>query len=65
MVGVINDEHETLPTLIPLDDLVARAVSPDMLEDEPEAARLLREFLRRIERSRESVMKALGQFKAG
>jgi hypothetical protein len=41
MVGVINDEHETLPTLIPLDDLVARAVSPDMLEDEPEAERLL------------------------
>lgn len=63
MVGVINDDHEIPTELFTLDDLIARAVSPDMLDDEPEAARLLSEFLGRIEKSRAIVAMALDNLK--
>jgi hypothetical protein len=44
---------------IALDDLVAGAVSPDMLEDEPKAAELLLRFRQRLLSSLDHVNTAL------
>ena len=40
---------------IPLDQLIANAVSPEMLEDEPDAAQQLSEFRTRLLKSLELV----------
>lgn len=62
LLAVINnsglqpvDQMET----IPLDQLVADAVSPEMLEDEPEAAHMLAVFRVRLLKSLEHVEKAI------
>ena len=44
---------------IPLDQLVANAVSPEMLEDEPDAAQQLSEFHSRLLKSLEHVEQAI------
>ena len=44
---------------IALDQLVAQATSPDMLEDEPEAAQMLAEFRARLLKSLELVDRAI------
>ena len=44
---------------IPLDQLVADVVSPEMLEDEPEAAQHLSEFRTRLLKSLELVDQAI------
>jgi hypothetical protein len=52
-----NDSAITVP--FTLDELVADAVSPDMLEDEPQAADLLLRFRQRRLSSLEHVNAAL------
>ena len=44
---------------IPLDQLIARAISPEMLEDEPEAPSMLVEFRTRLLKSLELVDQAI------
>lgn len=61
-ISVISDlisssQLENLP--IALDQLVADAVSPEMLEDEPEAAHMLSEFRTRLLKSLELVEQAI------
>jgi hypothetical protein len=61
-VSVVLDRFsEALPKdhLVALDQLVADAISPDMLEDEPDAPRMLGEFRTRLLKSLEHVEKAI------
>lgn len=53
------DEVSSDPDPVPLDKLVANAVSPDMLEDEPQAADLLLRFRQRLLSSLEHVNAAI------
>lgn len=54
------EEIETLPpTHVALDQIIAQAVSPDMLEDEPLAAELLTRFRERLILSLQHVDQAL------
>lgn len=61
-VSVLSDE---IPNdmregnTVPLDQLVAEALNPDMLEDEPQAAQMLSEFRTRLLRSLEHVERAI------
>ena len=63
-VSVISDVI-SLPQLenrpIPLDQLIADAVSPEMLEDEPEVLQHLSEFRTRLVKSLAQVDKAIAQ----
>ena len=60
LVYVADWEEDTASTdPFTLDELVARAVSPDMLEDEPQAADLLLRFRQRLISSLEHVNTAL------
>lgn len=60
LVYVADWEEDTATTdTFALDDLVARAVSPDMLEEEPQAADLLLRFRQRLISSLEHVKTAL------
>jgi hypothetical protein len=56
-----NDSATTAP--VTLDGLVADAVSPDMLEDEPQAVDLLLKFRQRLLSSVEHVNTALTTFR--
>jgi hypothetical protein len=61
-VSVVSDEvalFQLENRTIALDQLVADAVSPEMLEDEPEAAHMLSEFRVRLLKSLEHVDKAI------
>lgn len=64
-VGVMF-EHEFQPSVhaaaIPLDQLVASAVSADMLEDELDATAMLTEFRARLLKSLEYVDQAIASF---
>ena len=59
-----NDEFQLVDQIetIPLDQLVADAVSPKMLEDEPEALQHLAEFRTRLLKSLELVDQAIASF---
>ena len=54
---LFNDEfqRDDQTESIPLDQLIANAVSPEMLEDEPDAAQQLSEFRTRLLKSLELV----------
>jgi hypothetical protein len=56
-----DDVRGVLPkgNAIPLDQLVAEAISPEMLEDEPEAAQMLSKFRLRLLKSLELVEQAI------
>ncbi len=56
-----NDEFQLIDEIetIPLDQLVADAVSPKMLEDEPEALQHLAEFRARLLKSLEHIDEAI------
>ena len=61
-VSIASDEiTEVMPkgNTIALDQLVAEAVSPEMLEDEPEAPSMLVEFRTRLLKSLEQVDEAI------
>jgi hypothetical protein len=63
---VVMFEHEFQPSVhaaaIPLDQLVASAVSADMLEDELDATAMLTEFRARLLKSLEYVDQAIASF---
>lgn len=62
IVSVVSEETvEPLPApqAIALDRLIAETISPDMLEDEPEAAQMLAEFRSRVLKSLELVDQAI------
>ena len=62
LVSLVSDEiEEPLPTYraIALDQLVANAISVDMLDDEPDAAAMLAEFRGRLLKSLEHVDQAI------
>jgi hypothetical protein len=50
-----NDQGKS----VPLDQLIAKAISPEMLEDEPQAAQHLSEFRTRLIKSLEHVDEAI------
>lgn len=50
---------------ISIDQVIADAISSDMLEDEPEAARMLSKFRDRLLKSLEHVEKAIGSLPKG
>ncbi len=61
-VGVVFDDEfqqANHATAVALDQLVADAVSPDMLEDEPDANKMLAEFRIRLIKSLELVEQAI------
>ena len=61
-VSVVSDETTVaLPDdhIIALDQLVAEAISPDMLDDEPNVAHMLSEFRIRLLKSLEHVEQAI------
>ena len=61
-VGVMFDDkfqHTNQAEAVALDQLVAEAISPDMLEDEPTAAVMLSEFRIRLLKSLELVEQAI------
>ena len=61
LAAINNDESQPVDQIetIPLDQLIAEAVSPEMLEDEPEAPNLLAEFRIRLLKSLELVEQAI------
>ena len=66
LVGCIGNGQElnsAMPHGIEFDRLVARAISPDMLEDEPNALQLLTTFKERLERSLERIVDAIDGLK--
>jgi hypothetical protein len=61
-IGVIFDDEFQQPNntgTVALDQLVAEAVSPAMLEDEPDAKQMLSEFRTRLLKSLEHVEQAI------
>ncbi len=61
-VAVIFDDDVQQPiqvVTVGLDQLVAEAISPDMLEDEPEAAQMLSKFRDRLLKSLEHVEQSI------
>ena len=55
-----NDVQQTIQVAtVALEQLVAEAVAPEMLEDEPEAAQMLSKFRDRLLKSLEHVEKAI------
>jgi len=65
LAGLVSVDCGGLPAPLPeshaiaLDQLVAEAISPDMLEDEPDAARMLSEFRSRLLKSLGHVDQAI------
>ena len=62
LVSIVSDEIiEVMPDVhtTTLDQLIAEAVSPEMLEDEPDAAGMLAEFRIRLLKSLELVEQAI------
>jgi hypothetical protein len=66
---IIMFEHEFEPSVhaatVPLDQLVANAVSADMLKDEPDAATMLAEFRSRLFKSLEHIDQAIASLTKG
>jgi hypothetical protein len=61
-VSATNDgeiQQDTQKTAIALDQIVAEAVAPEMLEDEPEAGQMLSKFRDRLLKSLEHVETAI------
>lgn len=59
-VMVDDDVQQTIQVVtVGLDQLVAEAISPEMLEDEPEAAKMLSKFRDRLRKSLEHVEQAI------
>ena len=59
-VMVEDDVQQTIQVVtVGLDQLVAEAISPEMLEDEPEAAKMLSKFRDRLRKSLEHVEQAI------
>ena len=55
-----DDVQQTIQVVtVGLDQLVAEAISPEMLEDEPEAAKMLSKFRDRLRKSLEHVEQAI------
>ena len=61
-----DDVQQTIPVATAdLDQLVAEAIAPEMLEDEPEAAQMLSKLRDRLLKSLEHVEKAIASLSKG